>query len=240
MSTKYRDGQSDVQSHLETITSMPSHPSRSIVQAHRASYVTPAEDTMSQHPTIVEGSDVGTQRQQTGLTSDNWFVHEPSPYELSRRDSAEISDDEDHGLQSWNRPQPLAMNPPTPPVPQHRAEPMGQAAPDRLNRSYTAVSTLSRSSTKSRYYGDLKAATQNLRPVSNSPSPSKGFATMLQSRQDRQGYEAVNASPRAVSRTGVDESDLGLGGGTTMGSWRRREVSGKVAEEGRGRMSTYR
>jgi hypothetical protein len=44
------------------------------------------------------------------------------------------------------------------------------------------------------------------------------------------GYTFAKASPsRVVSRTGVDvaEGDLGL-------ATRRREVSGKIAEEGRG------
>ncbi|OCK79037.1 hypothetical protein K432DRAFT_426824 [Lepidopterella palustris CBS 459.81] len=77
-------------------------------------------------------------------------------------------------------------------------------------------------------------------PPSPSKSPSKPkFASIR--RTGEAGYTAVKGqSPRVVSRSGVDvdvrdysyedlfAGDLGMGGG------RQREVSGKVAEEGRG------
>lgn len=116
-------------------------------------------------------------------------------------------------------------------------------------------------SPKSRFYGDFKTATANLRPVSSyssdspqahpftahspqKPSPKKSYGENLYRGAERQGYthESVGKSPRVVSRTGIDEGDLGLLGAMNTGmkgangpaGWRRREVSGKVAEEGRG------
>ena len=83
--------------------------------------------------------------------------------------------------------------------------------------------------------------------TTNSPSPTKKFATPPISL-DKKSYTSVRRtgdaghspvrgqSPRVLSRSGVDydgrydfddSSDLGTPG-------RRREVSGKVAEEGRG------
>ncbi|KAF2089579.1 hypothetical protein K490DRAFT_55172 [Saccharata proteae CBS 121410] len=79
---------------------------------------------------------------------------------------------------------------------------------------------------KGRYYGDLRAATQGVR------SPQQGYQQQpgrTGASPERKGYQRVEGSPRVVSRTGVDvdggDGDLGLG---------RREVSGKMAEEGRG------
>ncbi|KAH7084212.1 hypothetical protein FB567DRAFT_77666 [Paraphoma chrysanthemicola] len=188
--------------------------------------------------------------------------------------------------------QPLRMNPPTPPpatkLDQHKGTP-----PPGLKRTQTTTSistdstfnralSQSRSGTpKTRYYGDLKAATQGVRSgqspanspstsptkgsfrnqpnqfpsatkqyISNTPPPSshspvknspftldkKSYTSVR--RTGDIGYTPVQGqSPRVISRSGVDymnpyefdDSDLGTPG-------RRRDVSGKIAEEGRGGM----
>lgn len=189
-------------------------------------------------------------------------------------------------------PQPLRMNPPTP---QHTPPPIpnldskkNTPASSSLKRTQTTTSisteatfnrSHSRGSTpKSRYYGDLKAATHGIRSgesPSNSPatSPKKGTSksppnhlpsataqytvnspavkgSIVQNSPfslDKKSYTSVRktgefnhtpvkaVSPRVVSRSGIDyvnpyefdDSDLGTPG-------RRRDVSGKIAEEGRG------
>ncbi|CAO2653745.1 Nn.00g031560.m01.CDS01 [Neocucurbitaria sp. VM-36] len=188
-------------------------------------------------------------------------------------------------------PQPLRMNPPTPPPVMTFDEKKSTPPPPTLKRTQTTTSistdatfnrSHSRSGTpKSRYYGDLRAATQGIRSgnsPSNSPntSPTKGsfrnqpnhlpsatkqyavntppparndFVTNSPFTLNKKSYTSVRRtgeanftpvkgqSPRVVSRSGVDyinpyefdDSDLGTPG-------RRRDVSGKIAEEGRGGM----
>ncbi|KAI4621910.1 hypothetical protein J4E80_004284 [Alternaria sp. BMP 0032] len=189
-------------------------------------------------------------------------------------------------------PEPLRMNP----LSQNPPSPLGTATfydpykatsppPPSLQRTKTTTSistektfdrSHSRSGTpKSRYYGNLQAATEGVRSASNSPSPTKGsFRQQPNHFPSATKQYAVNTpppvpthnnvanspftlhkksytsikrtgeanytpkqgqSPRVVSRSGVDyinpyefdESDLGTPG-------RRRDVSGKIAEEGRG------
>lgn len=196
----------------------------------------------------------------------------------------DVSDEE---FETPMMPQPLRMNPPTPPpgkayTPESKPTP---PPPTTLQRTHTTTTlssdaTFSRSPSrpttpgKSRYYGDLRAATQGIRngqSPANSPgtSPTKNYfapnslpsATKQYTtnspiaktttnapfsldkksftsvrRTGETGYTPVQGqSPRVVSRTGVDydgrydfdDSDLGTPG-------RRRDVSGKIAEEGRG------
>ncbi|EOD43603.1 hypothetical protein UCRNP2_9684 [Neofusicoccum parvum UCRNP2] len=134
--------------------------------------------------------------------------------------------------------------------------PNGRATPQPAG-THSNFSSPSRSPTKraSRYYGDLRAATEGItgRPAAGPPpAPAVALAyTDAQAQQllgarlglagggtkramgrspERPGYERVESSPRVVSRSGVDVEvvdggDLGLMGG-------RRVVSGKVAEEG--------
>lgn len=189
-------------------------------------------------------------------------------------------------------PQPLRMNPPTPqptppPIPYYDGK-KDTLPPSGLKRTQTTTSisteatfarSHSRGSTpKSRYYGDLKAATHGVRngdSPSNSPatSPKKGSfktqpnhlpsataqytvnAPAMKSKiiqespfsLDKKSYTSVRKtgefnhtpvkaiSPRVVSRSGIDyvnpyefdDSDIGVPA-------RRRDVSGKIAEEGRG------
>jgi hypothetical protein len=253
------------------------------------------------------------------LQDDNWFIHpdqdeneQEEHYQAPATKSSifnnnkssnqgyntlspydDVSDVEDeYELEKPMVPQPLRMNPPTPP-PGQTVEHKKNTQPSALKRTQTTTSistdatfnrshSQSRSGTpKSRYYGDLKAATNGVRnansPV-NSPnaSPTKGsfrnqpnhFPSATKQyisntpppsshspvknspfTLDKKSYTSVRRtgetaftpvkgqSPRVVSRSGVDymnpyefdDSDLGTPG-------RRRDVSGKIAEEGRGGM----
>lgn len=204
-----------------------------------------------------------------------------SPYDVS-----DVEDEIDRPMM----PQPLRMNPPTPlptPPPIPSFESKKNTPSTSLKRTQTtSISTEatfsrshSRGSTpKSRYYGDLKAATAGVRDggsSSNSPatSPTKGsfknqpnhfpsatahytvnsspaknnLAQSAPFSLDKKTYTSVRktgefnytpvkaVSPRVVSRSGIDyvnpyefdDSDLATPG-------RKRDVSGKIAEEGRG------
>ncbi|KAF2127597.1 hypothetical protein P153DRAFT_398203 [Dothidotthia symphoricarpi CBS 119687] len=249
---------------------------------------------------------------QENLHTDNWVVHaeqdddaEHGSQYLAPKHSMfpsrkgyntvstyeDVSDRED-GLEQTMVPQPLRMNPPTPPPP---TSPYEEARSSRspasgLKRTHTTTSisteatfnrsySQSRSGTpKSRYYGDLKAATDGVRSghspantpgssptkrsykneqnnlpsatkqyMANSSNAPKDFVNNSPFTLEKKSYTSVRRtgdagytatkgqSPRVVSRSGVDymnpyefdDSDLGMPG-------RRRDVSGKVAEEGRG------
>ncbi|KAF2659576.1 hypothetical protein K491DRAFT_651026 [Lophiostoma macrostomum CBS 122681] len=270
----------------------------SMVSSKQEYYTPPS--TAGKHSST---GDISLQNSRESLQSDNWFVHdnssdeppEPPAHNVSRKsmftskNQAQgyntISTSEDMYEDQYDAPmvpQPLRMNPPTPPLGNERAK--ATPPPPALKRTYTVTSmsseaTFSRTptsaSSKSRYYGDLKAATQGIRNGGNSPaqspgaSPTKGFfapnslpsATKQYTtnspvttgnnytsnspfsldknkfssvrRTGETGHTPVKAeSPRVVSRSGVDYfdddmSDLGTAG-------RRRDVSGKIAEEGRG------
>lgn len=210
-----------------------------------------------------------------------------SPYD----DVSDVEDEyERNQLDKPMVPQPLRMNPPTPP-PAQRFEKQMNTPPASLQRTKTTTSistdatfnrshSQSRSGTpKSRYYGDLKAATNGVRSgnspanspnsspkkgsfrnqpnhfpsatkqyISNTPPPSSHSPVKNSPFSlDKKSYTSVRRtgdiayqpvkgqSPRVISRSGVDymnpyefdDSDLGTPG-------RRRDVSGKIAEEGRG------
>ncbi len=294
----------------------------------RQDFYTPPSTAQSIDKEAATGDLAFQRNSREDLQNDNWFIYpgseEPeqeehypapppkqsmfasnkgyntvSPYD----DVSDLSDEEEP--QKPEIPQPLRMNPPTPP-PEHTVEevlctpPRVMASGENksssprpgLKRTQTTTSmsseatfnrSHSRSGTpKSRYYGDLRSATQGIRHTgspSNSPttSPTKGsfrnqpnhlpsatkqyavntpppakntaapaspFTLNKKSytsvrRTGEANYTVVkNESPRVVSRSGVDymnpyefeESDLGTSGG------RRRDVSGKIAEEGRGGM----
>ncbi|KAF1850749.1 uncharacterized protein K460DRAFT_391180 [Cucurbitaria berberidis CBS 394.84] len=259
--------------------------------------------------------DLALQRNSRGdLQNDNWFIHPDQENEREQEQDGhypvpaprqsmfgsnqgyntlspydDVSDVEEE-LEKPMIPQPLRMNPPTPPpVMTFNEKKNTPPPPAGLKRTQTTTSVStdatfdrshSRSGTpKSRYYGDLRAATQSIRnggSPSNSPhtSPTKGsFRNQPNQLPSATKHYAVNTpspvkkdlvsnspftlnkksytsvrrtgeanyspvkgqSPRVVSRSGVDyinpyefdDSDLGTPG-------RRRDVSGKIAEEGRG------
>lgn len=271
-----------------------SRPSSFITSSSKQDFYTPPSTAKPQEST----GDLALQDSRETLQSDNWFVYgEPDQSEehfsgpkasvfkpkhhgygvLSPYD--ELSEDDGHHPMM---PQPLRMNPPTPPPTStlQGVKLKSTPPPSPLKRTQTVTSistdaTFNRSNTnkspRTRYYGDLRAATQGIRGDSptNSPkaSPTKStrgsYALPSSAKQyttnnagagkiehvpftlDKKSFASVKRtgeanytpvkgqSPRVVSRSGVDymgayddPADLGTPG-------RRREVSGKVAEEGR-------
>jgi hypothetical protein len=269
-----------------------SRPNSFVTSSSNQDFYTPPTTSHTHH----SSGDIFVQSDRETLQSDNWFVYGQSGAPDQRQDPAlkpslftpkkqgyntvatydDVSDEEEY--ETPMIPQPLRMNPPTPPPGQIHQNPRNTPPPSKLQRNQTTTSlsseaTFSRSPTrgsiKTRYYGDLKAATQGIRGSSpaNSPSASptksgfapgplpstaKQYTTNLPStpkikdvpfsldkksfasvrKTGELGYTPIKAqSPRVISRSGVDygfdDSDLGTSG-------RRREVSGKIAEEGRG------
>ncbi|KAH7128692.1 hypothetical protein B0J11DRAFT_276762 [Dendryphion nanum] len=275
---------------------------QSVVSSQQEYYTPPTTGDKKGFGDIALQNNVRNSRES--LQSDNWFVYEGSAHAAEVHvapkksmfvpkktqgyntvSAYDVSDEEE--LDGPMMPQPLRMNPPTPPPVKTLEAPVRQTPPSKLQRTLTTTSmsseaTFSRSPTragtiKSRYYGDLKAATNGIRSSyspSNSPGPSpvksgfegngyasaaKAYTTNASSptknamtnspislgkksytsvkRTGEMGYAPIQGqSPRVLSRSGVDydgrydfddSSDLGTPG-------RRREVSGKVAEEGRG------
>ncbi|KAI9868832.1 MAG: hypothetical protein M1813_004683 [Trichoglossum hirsutum] len=103
-------------------------------------------------------------------------------------------------------PNPLESHPPTPPP--------RSGQHDQDNRFNTILTGGSANRSPKRYYGELKPAA-----VPKMGPPVMGTYVDL----------PPEAPVRAVSNTGAEYDDSGRGGGTS----RRREASGKVAEEGR-------
>jgi hypothetical protein len=276
----------------------------SMVSSKQEYYTPPSTAGNGKHSSA---GDISLQNSLENLQSDNWFVHDdsldvpeppvhgvPKKSMFASKNQAQgyntISTSEDMYEDQFDAPmipQPLRMNPPTPPPAKARAK--ATPPPSALQRTYTTTSMSSQAtfnrtptsaSSKSRYYGDLKAATQGIRNGGQSPaqspgaSPTKGsfapnslpsstkqytsnspmitannYATNSPFSLDKNKFSSVRRtgetghtpvkaeSPRVVSRSGVDYdnrsyfdddlSDLGTAG-------RRRDVSGKIAEEGRG------
>ena len=288
-----------------------------LTNSSKDQFYTPPTTARNDKPEVT--GDLSLQRNsRETLQNDNWFVHpdgddgpeqEEHYHAPARKQSMlngnnnsnkgyntlspydDVSDMEDEPkLEKPMVPQPLRMNPPTPP-PAQMFDQKKNTPPPGLKRTQTTTSistdatfnrshSHSRSGTpKSRYYGDLKAATQGIKngnSPANSPnaSPTKGsfrnqpnhFPSATKQyisntpppsshspvknspfTLDKKSYTSVRRtgetaytpvkgqSPRVVSRSGVDymnpyefdDSDLGTPG-------RRRDVSGKIAEEGRG------
>ncbi|KAF2999006.1 hypothetical protein E8E13_007909 [Curvularia kusanoi] len=278
-----------------------------VTSSSKQEFYTPPTTARSDKPR--SNGDIALQRHsRETLQNDNWFVDgegkdddEHDTRYLAPRQSAygqkkgyttvasyDVSDVEDDVERSV-MPQPLRMNPPTPQPTPPIANFDGKSDPSNLKRTQTTTTisteaTFNRSQSrgntpKSRYYGDLKAATAGIKngaSASNSPatSPTKSsFKTQPNNLPSATAQYTVNSSPvknsfaenapfslgkksytslrktgefnhtpvkaispRVVSRSGIDyvnpyefdDSDLGVPTG------RRRDVSGKIAEEGRG------
>lgn len=285
-----------------------------VTSSSKQDFYTPPATARSEKQDATAG-DLALQRNsRENLQTDNWFVHpedenveeknyQPSPPKqtlfntnanqgyntLSPYD--DVSDDDEEHSEQPMVPQPLRMNPPTPPPAMTYDQKRNTPPPAGLKRTITTTSistertfdrSHSRSGTpKTRYYGDLKAATQGVKtgtspanspstsptkgsfrkqpnhlpsatkqyavnapissPTKNTAMPASPFTLNKKSytsvrRTGEANYTAVpGQSPRVVSRSGVDyitpyefdDSDLGTPG-------RRRDVSGIIAEEGRG------
>lgn len=235
-------------------------------------------------------SNAVVQSQQTqGLLNDNWYVLDDeamSDLGTPRRNATQgpYYDAQptlpriEHDRHDSFEPQPLKMNPPTPP-------PAGDEYPDpgeehnyyqppqnkryysrdlnaiqtdaanqtAINRSLTVTSDQTASSSvysesapakhpnnatpKGKYYGDLASATRGVRgavPLGTThfPKMSPGAPRGLGDYGVPTPQQSRSPSPpkgRVISRTGADIADLNPY--TLRG---RRDVSGKVAEEGRG------
>ncbi|KAI9655585.1 MAG: hypothetical protein M1821_005379 [Bathelium mastoideum] len=155
-------------------------------------------------------------------------------------------------------PQPLRMHPPTPGPEQQQLSPSTRW-PQPEDRSHLGVGDVTRALTvtsqsssrysdppptptrsgtpKSRYYGDLAAATSGI--LSNG---SGGTTAQTAANHSHSGRTSAvkplerEGNPRVVSRTGIDLADtsiLYVPSGRD-GERMKREVSGKIAEEGRG------
>lgn len=159
-------------------------------------------------------------------------------------------------------PKPLGMHPPTPPMPELEAEdgfhPSNEAG--GVNRTLTAASNLTAGSSvysesapslktasagttpKGRYYGDLAAAQRGVLnnngafPRSGVPVPY-GYGLPPPSPQPSR-TPSPDKKARVISRSGADIADEAVlfvnESNGKFGMRSRREVSGKVAEEGRG------
>lgn len=246
--------------------------------SHHDSFVSTrgTPDRMSAAPT----KDVVKSQQKQGLLNDNWYVLEDDmvsdmgtprrpqtaapPYSQNPTlPNVELDDLESHDS---FQPQPLKMNPPTPPpqiqyadenkentpyAVQHQnhyenyapietgvARTLTVASHGTANSSVYSESAPSLKSNgrpnngtpKGKYYGDLASATRNIRgavPLAQAQFPNL----------DRGGAPVNQKTGRVVSRTGADITDVGLYASEQSGGYGlrgRRDVSGKIAEEGRG------
>jgi hypothetical protein len=232
----------------------------SMVVADAARFYAAHDDGLSQSPSP-QRSPQRRSRHEQQLHDDNWFVvagdsdaetgdlaepyrrhggsavsaATPSTVSTSSRPTSAVV----AGARQQHQHQPLGMHPPSP-VPranpsQHklRSTPTrGSPAPHAGSPApqSPAYGTPTRSGTKGRYYGDLKAAVEGVRAT---PPQSPGPRVNQVPEVDPNWYTYQNESPRVVSRTGVDLDD-GADLGLLSGDLRGRDVSGKVAEEGRG------
>ncbi|KAI5368369.1 hypothetical protein Slin14017_G034050 [Septoria linicola] len=214
-----------------------SAPSKDIVKSQQKSgllndnwYVLPDEDV----------ADLGTPRRNGNSRPTTAHAREPTlpNVELQRTDSFEPT-----------QVQPLKMNPPTPPNPQselamtfiqedkenYQPVEVGVARQLTVASHATAASSVYSESAPSlmtaltgngrpnngtpnrKQYGDLASATRGVRG-----NQSSAFSNFAQTKQ----------GTRVISRSGADITDVNVYGNEN--SSRRRDVSGKVAEEGRG------
>lgn len=226
---------------------------------------------------------VKSQQQKSLLSNSNWVTLDDDD------DAADLGNPDRAGYDENSRidrhdfqPQPLKMNPPTPPPGQGRyyasdrsaLTPRSDNGNANLERHLTVLSNatgtssvysesspslqnsknLSPGTPKSKHYGDLAAATLGVRGgTSKSTERLHSNGTVGASESDATGMSALGSygfcpSPppkvpkinrdrkgRVVSRTGVDLANASQDMvNFAKGQSRRREVSGKVAEEGRG------
>ncbi|KAK4553958.1 hypothetical protein LTR86_008799 [Recurvomyces mirabilis] len=160
-------------------------------------------------------------------------------------------------------PKPLGMHPPTPPQDTQFPDPLEDqynagAGIERNPTNATQTSSIysqesaatakAPGTPKGKYYGDLAAATRSiLSQVSNTPPPTYASKSRTPSPDKMRG-SPMGGNGRVVSRTGADIADENVlflhpnenGSKQSMRGLRNREVSGKIAEEGRGGNGNWR
>ncbi|PIA99715.1 hypothetical protein CB0940_03306 [Cercospora beticola] len=196
-------------------------------------------------------ADLGTPR--THASDRPFTAHSREPklpnVELQRADSFEPQQ---------QQVQPLKMNPPTPPVPESElgkaltqedkenydpteigvarqltvasqgtvaSSVYSESAPSLMTSSMVSGGRSKNNTPSRKQYGDLAAATRGVRG-----NQSGAFPHFKAPAQQKQGT-------RVISRTGADIADMNVFGSETQS--RRRDVSGKIAEEGRGGWDYY-
>lgn len=212
-------------------------------------------------------------QQKGGLLNDTWYVldHQDvsdrgSPHRKAPRGATAATPDlreptlpnvELERTDSFE-PQPLKMNPPTPPpvsdlqdfAPRtghgdHETVDVGVARRGTVASHGTVASSIysesapslkSSTTPKGKYYGDLASATQNIRgsnskPHENRMPPALGGYGMPTPQSSRTSSPSKTQPTRVISRTGAEIADFALGHENPS---RRRDVSGKIVEEGRG------
>ncbi|KAF2768214.1 hypothetical protein EJ03DRAFT_375431 [Teratosphaeria nubilosa] len=207
--------------------------------------------TTSPHTTTLTADNVNREQKQQ-LLADNWYVLEDeASVDLGapagkHRYAPVATHDRHDSFDPTAVPKPLGMHPPTP-EPDHDAgtPTNGVTRSDTIATNNTISSSVYSESApslsshhvttpKSRYYGDLAAATAGIRKPSRSPAPK----TRRHVEEGRTGAPYADGQARVVSRSGADLADLAdrgvVLGGEGWGVRARREVSGKVVEEGRG------
>jgi len=146
-------------------------------------------------------------RPPSTVSDTNWITHPSPPIEFKHLRKTYTPLPQSSPFDNENfLPRPLEMNPPTPPNAQWRGTQQRPLAPATGNGSFGGGSVGSLGIGKARGYGNLGAGSTNM------------------------GARANTGGGRVVSRSGV-EVGRREGGGREI---RARDVSGKVAEEGRG------
>ncbi|KAI9824438.1 MAG: hypothetical protein M1832_001973 [Thelocarpon impressellum] len=220
---------------------LPSSPPRSSLARGTPPRSPPKQYQRIAHPTAaaITPAPSSPAKSRSALLSDNWFTyedHEPTPLSPKRSgprasDASTVSsmrsselrlsafyeplpqvyDDVDiDDVSTPPRLHPLEANPPTPPPPSSVSQQQPGLRLGSLNRAGPG-------SLKAKLYGDLKAATPPLMVGEWRPTPVE------------KDVPPAVGSRRVVSRTsGLQVESTARGNGE-----RRREVSGKVVEEGR-------
>lgn len=154
-------------------------------------------------------------------------------------------------------PKPLGMHPPTPPEQETEdhnftTKPQHHDGGDGVSRSLTAASRCTESSSvysesapslksstapKGKYYGDLVAATRGIRNGNNTDGRNPyAYGGLPPPSPQPSRTPSPEKKVRVISRTGADIADESVlyVPESRSGVRSRRDVSGKVAEEGRG------
>ncbi|KAJ9636787.1 hypothetical protein H2199_007781 [Coniosporium tulheliwenetii] len=240
---------------------VPSPQQATDVQSKRGSFVSgPSPQPGSYHEKLLpELKSMPSHEKKTSLTDDNWFVHaSPSGSDASNSEHDPFNYEKPQTRSYQHLPR-YAQSPQTNTPTQHQQQqqhaflshdpyapsPIGRAltTSSHHSTSSTRPGTLTRTGTKGRYYGDLKAATQGIlrQPSTNAPSVRSVKSVKSQCEyagapEYGSGYAYGNGngmgdSPRVVSRTGVDLDDGGIWGARC---WDDGMLAGRLLRRGEG------